>query len=447
MEGGTEGAAANKHSSAEELYFTKDGRLKPGAKAPSAYAWSYPWPPSPTNLNKNQVFRPKDEENQELVKEVQEEFEKESKPLKIPEKDGTSPLSRMPVPDIELAVYWERHPYEFRPEGNGNLKQRSKSAMNLSYVSTVGELLTMNGDQVKLKESSSSQRSSAGSKRSSVDSERSKRSISASPKLRKNSASNNGSEVARKDNHIRSSSNAHEDNHKTKPNSKSSTPPPKVDTDVHKSSTVDKVHGKKAISVPKIMQILSTKEKRTFDDIPSKRQSHSAHKPNLNNYNNSYSNEVYKRPQIVREVTARSDGNKSSVGVQASLEDISVAALKSTYLCPLHGQYNRGVERRSKNGFRTDMSSTMNPHARCSRSRTKLVKNTEIQTDDSGGDNSIYVHQNGSDSGQQDRSDDKANRYMKGRSKTAGPRMHGRGNTNNMLSEYNRNYRQPAKVM
>jgi len=428
--------AVDKLSSSEELYFTKDGRLKPG-KAPTAFAWTNPWPPLPTNLNKNKVFRPTEEQNEEVVKVAKEEFEKESKPLIFPE--DINALERMPVPDIELALYWDRHPYEFRPSGG---KQRSKSAQNLSSI----------GDLLHTKAMSpcpgSHNSSSADSFKNNT-----KRASSANPQIRRNSSGSSVSSISigtsnykddvKCDNPMiqsSSSSNGNGDrkNHQNlrEPSGNPGTKSPPERS--HRKSS--KSHGANNSHLPEILQVLSTNEKRKLEDI-NNRSSQSTH-PNHygRNNHNSVKQEESKRPVAVRNVNkSNSNNNGNSIGVQASIDDITSAALMSTYLCPLHGQYHRGIERRNKNGFRTDMSSTMNPHARCSRSRTRLVKDTEIQTEETGNDN----HALSSNSTSANKKESYSN---KSRSKTAIPRSRTRSNNNNMLSEYNGNYKNPAKV-
>ncbi|XP_035712825.1 uncharacterized protein LOC118437674 [Folsomia candida] len=372
----------------EAFYFTKEGRTLIHSQPPTAYAWGYPWPPCPTNLAKNKVFRPKEAALPEkVVQEVVQEFRKESKPLSVTEIDG-KPLDRSMIPEIELALYWDRHPFEFRPTTGSQDDKNCKRSQSDQNLSQVGGLIVNNCG------GSGSPRSSRCSSKDNNIVHNPRRSSSACCSTVTRSSRGSDSKGTHNKDQFHNNNNNHDE-------------------------TVKKIHNNK---IPHILQVLNTTEKRKFNDIQP---------PGSNHFN-------YKPPNVVRQIsdhhrnhngTLKNQQNKS-IGVQVTLDGVIAEAMKSTYLCPLHGQYKRGVDRRSKSGFRTDMATagSENPHAHCSRglrsrSRTKLVKTAECQTDQSDGE--------------------RESRKLV-RSKTA-PAM--RRNINpNMISEQSANFRNPGHI-
>lgn len=380
----------------EPLYFNKDGKLLVGITAPTAYAVSYPYPPLPSNLAKNRVLRVSDEQTKESVQEgiteAEKDIEKEAMPLPGLTLHG-SPLPKVLVPEIELALYWDRHPYERRPSSRKDKDdktspksdkaiRRSKSEMNLA--SKVGKLLEEYSNP-EISKGSGSGRSS---------------SVSVSNKtIRSSSVTTASSLKSGKSMELLSPKKSHYGEH--------STFSIKNDGSVNGSNENRCVNGKcgSGLSSAKSNAVdgsriggsdngakiengdggalqLSENERKKFEDIKL------FHRQNEREVHGQGSHS--RPPKLIRSLDQVEQNVKKSAGVQVTIDDVAAAALKSTYLCPLHGQYRRGIERRDKGGFRTDMGIN-NVHAHCSRAlkgkptRTKMIKTVETQTDQESG--------------------------------------------------------------
>ncbi|CAL8107225.1 unnamed protein product [Orchesella dallaii] len=402
----------------EPLYYTKDGKPQFGITAPSAFAFSCPHPPLPFNLSKNRVLRAVDDQTkeslQEGITEAEKDFEKEAMPLPTLTGVNGLPLSKSLIPEIELAIYWDRHPYEFRSEmekerekqkNSSNSMRRSKSETNLASKE-VRESLRENSHSSH-NGSKSSRKSSANSMISMVSGVSSTRNM---VDREKSSRNNNHCDEQSPNNHGQSNQNSI----------------PKSLQIISNAGSVHSGEQGNSVSNNSVASFQMTKNgQKKFEDIK--------HFHQQNNRNKNHGS-TYNRPKIIRSKD-QLDSSKKSTGIQVTLEDAAAAALKSTYLCPLHGQYRRGIERREKGGFRTDMSSVQN--VTCSRalkgipSRTKLIKTTETQTDDE-------IPLNGNNAGVDSRAK---------RSKTAGHGMaSSRRGKDIMASEYHGSFKDPYKI-
>lgn len=431
-------------TAAEPLYFNKDGKLLVGITAPTAYVVSYPYPPLPSNLGKNRVLRVSDEQTKESVKEgiaeAEKDIEKEAMPLPGLTLQG-SPLPKVLVPEIELALYWDRHPYEFRPSPvkdqdnkttpkSDKAIRRSKSEINLA--SKVGKLLEEYSNPDKSIKGSSGRSSSISG---------------ANKAIRSSSVTTASSLKSGKSMELLSPKKSHYGEHSTFPIKYNGS----VDISIEnrcvngkcgsgvssaKSSVVDgnrisggdngvKVGNGDGPSANKSALQLSENERKKFEDIKL--------------FHRQNEREVYgqgshsRQPKLIRSHDQMEQNVKKTAGVQVTIDDASAAAMKSTYLCPLHGQYRRGIERRDKGGFRTDMGIN-NVHANCSRAlkgkptRTKMIKTVETQTEQESG-----PFQN-------------IDAQFSKRSRTAGHTRSSQKGRDVMASEYHGSFKNPYKI-
>jgi hypothetical protein len=115
---------------------------------PTAIALAHPWPPLPTNLTKRQVLRFPGTNNKENhrdgeqgkangdngtmedIKKAKEFVDHEKRPFNLPP-DSTE---KEMISEIELAIYWDRHAYEFKPK-------RTTSADNIRRFKSMSSLV------------------------------------------------------------------------------------------------------------------------------------------------------------------------------------------------------------------------------------------------------------------------------------------------------------------
>lgn len=426
----------NDHS--EPLYFTKGGKPQFGVTPPAAFAISYPYPPLPSNLAKNRVLRALDDHSKEDVEEgitqAEQEFAKEAMPL--PGLAEVCPLPKLLIPQIELAIYWDRHPYEFRaPEMDKDKNKsekkrdsgRNSSAGGSNKVSVSGSVgsstiihNTKNNSDMRRSKSEMNLASKVGEILLEEDHGR-RSSVSMSEKSSRLSGVTGVSSIRNL---------MHNNHQKLRAPSPSLSILSKNSRQTNKNIPMNPPN--KNIPCAGNGQCNSTRNSATSNHNLQMSESERKKFQDINKHDVKNQNHVttqITRPKLIRTQDQLSECSKKSAGVQVTLDDVAAAALKSTYLCPLHGQYQRGIERRDKSGFRTNMGSDNNVHAHCSRalkgipSRTKMIKTAETQTDDELGGK---------------------NRRPGKRSKTAGHRS-AKGK-DIMASEYHGSYKNPYKI-
>lgn len=437
------------------LYFNKDGKLQFGITPPTAFALSYPYPPLPSNLAKNRVLRALDEptkENlQEGIEEAEREFEKEAMPLPRLALQG-SPLPKVLIPEIELALYWDRHPYEFRVSdkeqstikslcnrsGVNNCPgsmQRSKSEINLA--SKVGELL----EQQSIAENGNSRRSSASASNKTIRSS----TVTADSLLKHERCELSSPCDGHYENHLALVSNDSASNRINNGNrctngkcgSANNSNSSKFSSN-NKNFAVDGANKERLINKNgKSHNLADRNNANTNESVPMSESERKKFKDIqlFRHQNDRQGQGNQSRPKLVRSQEQMENSLKKSAGVQVTIDDVTAAAMKSTYLCPLHGQYKRGIERRDKGGFRTDMSPWNDVHAHCSRalkgkpSKTKMIKTTETQTEDE----CVFPFQS-------------TDSTICKRSKTAGNVRNPEKSKDTMASEYHGSFRDPYKI-
>jgi len=382
----------NAESEESPLLFSKDGQPYFQAITPSAFAWKYPWPPHPTNLAKGRIFRPKTEQIRQEVDSVCKSFDKESDPMNMNtdrennhSEQSTVKNLKVLLPEIELALYWGRHPYEFRRQVSQ--KKRSQSAVNLFEID----------DEV--------QREPAGSKTTDLSSLKSATSNKA---IIKNT---NGVKIA------------HEDEQEVSEEKRSSL----VDSNLASARTQNSDGGNefKENSVPNLNDEVKNSNSATSDN-KHKHTNQTGNDPlqiikqyaTRNDYlkkivssklNPGSKSVMVANTQKVKDHRVSSNNESEAVdstmnckGVQVNFETISKAALMSTYLCPLHGQYQQKMEKQNKSLYSPlkppkgriaricNTSDQINIEAKPKVKKTitshhpppRLMKSVEIQTND-----------------------------------------------------------------